>query len=82
MVFIDVIFSAFLIGGICLIRWSSTLSTANLRANRAFAESVGWHWLQLWLAKSWQPRLSRVTTIAVGVIWIAIAVVALVAANL
>jgi hypothetical protein len=41
MIFIDVIFSGFLVGGIALMRWSRHIGDANLAANRAAADSLG-----------------------------------------
>jgi hypothetical protein len=46
MVFIDAIFSGFLVGGIALIRWSRRIGDANLAANRAAADSLGIRWMQ------------------------------------
>jgi hypothetical protein len=82
MVFIDVIFSGFLVGGIALIRWSRRIGDANLAANRAAADSLGISWMQRLLAKPWMRVVSRSSAVMVGVVWIGIAILALVAVNM
>jgi hypothetical protein len=79
MVFIKLIFALFGIGGIALIRWSREISDANVAANRAAADSLGLAPLHRLLSKQWIPAYSRVATILVGVLWIALSVVVLVA---
>jgi hypothetical protein len=77
MVFAKAIFALFGIGGIALIRWSRQISDANVAANRAAADSLGFGPVQRLLSKSWIPAYSRVVTILVGVVWIALSVVVL-----
>ena len=81
MVFSDVLFSAFLIGGVALIRWSRVLGDANLAANRAAAESLGVRWMQRLLGKTWMRGFSRAMTVAVGIVWMCVATFALIVVN-
>jgi hypothetical protein len=77
----DIVFGALLIAGIALVRWHRRLADANMAANRAAADSLGFRWMQRWLEKAWVSQINRGTSIAVGVIWIAVAVIGLVATN-
>jgi hypothetical protein len=78
MVFIKALFLLFGIGGVGLIRWNGRVSDANVAANRAGAESLGFGPLQRLLAQPWIPAYGRVATVVVGVGWIAMSVVVLV----
>jgi hypothetical protein len=73
------IFIPFLIGGVALIVWHRRIADASLAANRAFAASLGFGWMQRLIERPWIASLNRITTILVGLIWMAIAIIALVA---
>ncbi len=81
MVFTKVIFVLFGIGGIALIRWSRQISDANVAANRAAADSLGFGPLQRLISKPWIPAYSRVVTVLVGVAWVALCVFVLIAVH-
>lgn len=74
MVFVKAIFVLFGIGGIALIRWSRQIGDANVAANRAAADSFGFGPLQRLLSRGWLPAYSRVVTVLVGIVWIAMSV--------
>jgi hypothetical protein len=74
MVFVKLIFALFGIGGVALIRWNRQISDANVAANRAAADSLGFVPLQRLLAKRWIPAHSRVVTVLVGIVWISMSV--------
>ena len=81
MVFAKVIFVLFGIGGIALIRWSRQISDANVAANRAAADALGFGPHQRLMAKPWIPAYSRLVTVLVGVVWIMLCVFVLVAVH-
>jgi hypothetical protein len=81
MVFAKAIIFLLGIGGVALIRWNRSLSDANVAANRAGAESLGFGPLQRLLARPWIAAYSRVVIVVVGIAWIAMSAIVLVFAH-
>jgi hypothetical protein len=77
-----IFFGLFVLMGLAGLRWNRRLSNAQMAANRAYANSLGFKLLQRVLAKPWADDFNRRVSFAVSALFVVLGVAGILASLL